>query len=76
MKVYYYEVSYESIFIGLVSRSFPTREERDEYYRRRIKPYAWGSDPALLNVRFNDGSFLVNQEEADLWIDEGYHAYY
>ena len=75
-KVYFFEVSFYSIFVGNVVKTFATKEDRDEYTDRCITPYSLGSDPAVLGIRFNDGYFYVDEDEAELWLKEGYRSSY
>ena len=75
-KVYFFEVSFYSIFVGNVAETFATKEDRDEYTDRCITPYSLGSDPAVLGIRFNDGSFLIDEDEAEEWENDGFKVIY
>ena len=76
IKLRYFEITYESAFAGKRAASFPTEAERDAFYERVIKPEAWGNDPLVFNVEFSQRSFYVDDDEADLWIREGYSRSY
>lgn len=74
--VFFYEVSFTSIFVGKVTRTFATKEERDECTDRDITPYSLGSDPAVYGIRYSQGRIFVSEEEAEEWEKDGFSVLY
>ena len=74
--VFFYEVSFTSIFVGKIVQSFATEKERDEHTDRYITPYSLGSDPAVLGIRYSQGRLFVSEEEAEEWERDGFSVLY